>query len=528
MTALLTLARRELAGHFFSLRGYVIMAGVQLLLGASLLTVVYLLNGLAYDLPFTEKFPQTEFFWLVLLMVAPVITMRTFAHEKARGTFETLMTTPVSDIQVVLAKFIGSYVFFLIAFLPTVIYPFLLEHYAHGTMQVDSGAVWSLALGIGLYGAFFMALGCFASSLTRSQIVAAVLTFAVGTGLFILGYLADLRPTEVQWWHHLVQHISMLRHMQDFSTGIVDSRHVMFYLSLTAAFLFSPSNPWRAGDGNEPIHTRLSARRRWSGWINLLCASLAVVTLGVALNYYAHQHYQRQIWAQNLEYELSPRTEQLLGDMTNEVEITVFFDRTESTFRLVDELLKQYVHLNPRLQVTHVDPLQQPREARRVQARYRLSEQQHNVVVFASNDKHKVISGAQLSHLTPRKASANELQSAGQENANEGGGFVMERTAFLGERHFTSALLAVSGNDQPLAYCLTGHGEHSITNLTSMGFGEFGQLLGEMNLQVRDLELQNNRPFPPIASYSLFPARNPNSLWRNNVGSINISIAAAG
>ena len=109
-----------------------------------------------------------------------------------------------------------------------------------------------------------------------------------------------------------------------------------------------------------------SARHRWSGWINLLCASLAVVTLGVALNYYAHRHYQRHIWAQNLEHELSPRTEQLLGDMTNEVEITVFFDRTESTFRLVDELLKQYVHLNPRLQVTHVDPLQQPREARRV------------------------------------------------------------------------------------------------------------------------------------------------------------------
>ena len=248
-----------------------------------------------------------------------------------------------------------------------------------------------------------------------------------------------------------------------------------------------------------------SARRRWSGWINLLCASLAIVTLGVALNYYAHRHYQRHIWAQNLEHELSPRTEQLLGDMTNEVEITVFFDRTESTFRLVDELLKQYVHLNPRLQVTHVDPLQQPREARRVQARYRLSEQQHNVVVFASNDKHKVISGAQLSHLTPRKASANELQSAGQENTNEGGGFVMERTAFLGERHFTSALLAVSGNDQPLAYCLTGHGEHSITNLTSMGFGEFGQLLGEMNLQVRDLELQKQPTIPADCQLLIIP-----------------------
>ena len=60
MSVILTLTRRELASHFLSLRGYVIMAGVQLLLGASLLTVVYLLNGRAYDLPFTEKFPQTD------------------------------------------------------------------------------------------------------------------------------------------------------------------------------------------------------------------------------------------------------------------------------------------------------------------------------------------------------------------------------------------------------------------------------------------------------------------------------------
>ena len=77
MSVLLTLTRRELASQFLSMRGYVIMAGMQLLLGASLLTIVYLLNGRSYDLPFTEKFPQTEFFWLVLLMISPVITMHT-------------------------------------------------------------------------------------------------------------------------------------------------------------------------------------------------------------------------------------------------------------------------------------------------------------------------------------------------------------------------------------------------------------------------------------------------------------------
>lgn len=238
MSVITTLTRRELAGHFLCLRGYVILAGVQLLLGASLLTVVYLLNGRAYDLPFTEKFPQTEFFWLVLLMISPVITMRTFAQEKSTGTFETLMTTPVSDHQVVLAKFLGSYFFYLTAFLPMLAYPFILERYAHESMAVDIGGVLSLGLGITLFGSFFMALGCFASSLTRSQIVAAVLTFAAGTCLFMLGYLADLRPPEMNWWHHVFHHISMLEHMQDFSSGIVDSRHVLLYLSLTVLFLF--------------------------------------------------------------------------------------------------------------------------------------------------------------------------------------------------------------------------------------------------------------------------------------------------
>jgi ABC-2 type transport system permease protein len=239
MSVILTLTRRELAGHFLSLRGYVIMAGVQLLLGASLLTVIYLLNGRAYDLPFTEKFPQTEFFWLVLLMVAPVITMHTFAQEKSSGTFETLMTTPVSDLQVVLAKFLGSYLFFLIAFLPTLLYPFIVKQYAHEAMVIDLGSVFSLGIGVGLFGAFFTAMGCFTSSLTRSQIVAAVLTFAGGTSLFILGYIADLRPSEMMWWHTTLQHVSMLRHMQDFSTGIIDSRHIVYYVSLTTIFLFT-------------------------------------------------------------------------------------------------------------------------------------------------------------------------------------------------------------------------------------------------------------------------------------------------
>ena len=142
MTALLTLARRELAGHFFSLRGYVIMAEYNCCSEPACSRWCICSTDWRMIAVY-EKISANRILLAVLLMVAliPCALLLT----KARGTFETPMTTPVSDIQVVLAKFIGSYVFFLIAFLPTVVYPFLLEHYAHRTMQVDSGAVWSLA-----------------------------------------------------------------------------------------------------------------------------------------------------------------------------------------------------------------------------------------------------------------------------------------------------------------------------------------------------------------------------------------------
>jgi glycosyltransferase involved in cell wall biosynthesis len=120
MGTLITLTRRELAGHFLSFRGYVILAGVQFLLGLSLLLIVDTLNNRPFDLPITEKFPSTGLFWLVLLLVTPVITMRTFAREKSTGTFETLMTTPVSDLQVVLAKFGGAFGFYLLTFTPVI------------------------------------------------------------------------------------------------------------------------------------------------------------------------------------------------------------------------------------------------------------------------------------------------------------------------------------------------------------------------------------------------------------------------
>jgi ABC-2 type transport system permease protein len=238
MQTYFTLVRRELGGFFVSLTGYVVIAGVLFLLGLSFSLILKMLNGEPFDQPITEVFYTRGLFWLILLLSAPMITMRTFALEKFSGTYETLMTAPVSDLEVVLAKFTGSMVVHVLLWLPLLSYPFILRQYCDDPVIIAPGPMASTFLGIFLLGGLYMSLGCFASSLTRSQLVAAMVAFAIGLVFFLLSFLSFITPPQSTWESELLTHISLFEHMRDFSRGLVDTRHVVFYVSLTVFFLF--------------------------------------------------------------------------------------------------------------------------------------------------------------------------------------------------------------------------------------------------------------------------------------------------
>ena len=150
MQAFLTLVRRELAACYVSLVGYVIVAAVQFLMGLGFVIVLQALNGKPFDKPVTEEFFNNGLFWLVMLLAPPLITMRTFALEKFSGTYETLMTAPVSDAQVVFAKFTGALIFFLTAWLPLLAYPFILKglYFSAELARIDGGALGGTFLGM--------------------------------------------------------------------------------------------------------------------------------------------------------------------------------------------------------------------------------------------------------------------------------------------------------------------------------------------------------------------------------------------
>ncbi len=237
MQAYATLVRRELGTYFVSFTGYFIIAAVLLLLGLSLGDVLDKLNQQATDVPITQMFYSTYYFWLILLLTAPVMTMRTFALEKFSGTFETLMTAPVSDLQVVLAKFTGAFLFYLLTWVPLVVGLFVVRHYANEPGVLDLGAMGAGFLGVALIGALYMAMGCFASALTRSQMIAAMISYGLGLALFLIG-LRSLMALPPGLSAKVFNHLSMVEHMETFSRGVVDSRALVFYVTMTAFFLF--------------------------------------------------------------------------------------------------------------------------------------------------------------------------------------------------------------------------------------------------------------------------------------------------
>ncbi|NGO39513.1 ABC transporter permease [Limisphaera ngatamarikiensis] len=238
MTAFWVLFRRELAAYLVSLSGWVIMAAVAFLVGLSFVDLLLAVRQTPLPVHVTEVFYQTPYFWMVVLLSGPVITMRLFAQERASGTYETLMTSPVRDGTVVAAKFGAAWVFYLLVWLPLPGCVTLIRYWTGEAQALEWPLLGSTYLGIGLLGALFLSMGCFASALTRSQTVAAMVGGLLAVSLFLAGFAVSDRGSESSWWVQVLGAFALVDHMRDFTRGVVDLRPVVLYASTSLAFLY--------------------------------------------------------------------------------------------------------------------------------------------------------------------------------------------------------------------------------------------------------------------------------------------------
>ncbi len=236
MSAFFTLWRREIAAYFLSPIAYVMMMFFLVIMGFSFWLLANVLAQGVEGVPLMRELFDSFFFWITTLTLVPVLTMRLFAEEKRSGTIEMLMTAPVSDTAVVLAKYLGAVSFYIAIWAPTALYVVILRSFSAGT-PLDLGPIASSYLGALLVGAFYLAIGLFCSAMTRNQIVAAIVCFALLCVLFFGGFIAFI--SRVEGVRETANYFCSLAHMREFARGAVDSRPVVFYLSGAALMLFA-------------------------------------------------------------------------------------------------------------------------------------------------------------------------------------------------------------------------------------------------------------------------------------------------
>jgi ABC-2 type transport system permease protein len=225
VTNALTIARKEFKSYLTSPMAYVVIG------------IFLVLTGVFFGTS-ASTYTETSIrgiwdFWgaLFLMAFAALITMRLIAEEKKLGTLELLLTAPIRDSEIILGKFLGSLGILVVILLLTLYYPLLLIIFG----DPELAPIATGYLGIFLLGATCLAIGLFASSVTSNQIVSVVIAGGILFALWFIGLAASYVPEELG---NVINYFSLSYYFPDFISGIVDTRGLVYYLSITVLFIF--------------------------------------------------------------------------------------------------------------------------------------------------------------------------------------------------------------------------------------------------------------------------------------------------
>ncbi|HMP81867.1 MAG TPA: GldG family protein [Verrucomicrobiota bacterium] len=242
---------------------------------------------------------------------------------------------------------------------------------------------------------------------------------------------------------------------------------------------------------SEPQTKRsFSLGRKWSIAFDVVLRTLVVVAVIVMVNYLSARHFSRFYLSSQTRVELSPRTVNLLGTITNDVTVTLYYDRKNPLFSAIQELINEYRAINPRITVNTVDYLVDASEAQRVKEQYKLqvasNRAEKNVIIFDCEGRTKILPGDGLAEYTVEKIISDEGET-----------FRPKVVAFKGEMMFSAMLLGVT-QPQPLkAYFLVGHGEHQIDSADQVsGYMKFAALLQQNYVAVEPIALTGTNTIP--------------------------------
>lgn len=302
---------KEVRSFFGSLIGYIAI-GVFLAVNGLFLWVIDSDSSGGYNILDNSESNLAAFFDLapkLFLLLIPAVTMRSFSEEKSRGTIELLLTRPISEWGIVLAKYLGGAMIVLISLLPTLVYYYSVYLLGYPKGNIDSGAFWGSYFGLFFFGCSFVAIGIFASALANNQVTAflfaLLMSFFCHFGFLFAGNSGLFGDLDLA-----IQSIGMDYHYRAMSIGVIDSRDMVYFVSLILTFL---------------LLTRLSLLLRKKERFSFhFTSTFSVVFLLVVLNVIATFQFKRFDLTEEQRYTLKPVTYELLDSLDDVIYFKIY------------------------------------------------------------------------------------------------------------------------------------------------------------------------------------------------------------
>jgi ABC-2 type transport system permease protein len=314
---------KEVAGFFSSITGYIVI--VVFLVVSGLFVWVFPGEMNVFDAGYGTL--ETVFIiapWIFLFLI-PAITMRSIAEEKKSGNLDLLLTRPLSDMQIILAKFFASLSVAVLAILPTLIFFYSVYQLGSENMHIDTGATWGSYIGLIFLAAAYSAIGLFASSITDNIIIAFILAvllcFFFYIGFDSIGYLSETGRIG-----NLIINLGIDAHYKSLQRGVIDSRDIIYFLSVIVLFLYFTRTKLHSRTWQKKNFFLIKKANDISNFQNDVTAVFGVLAIVFLLNFINQKLFFRLDLTAEKRYTLSDQSKDILRNLDDYIFIRVYLD----------------------------------------------------------------------------------------------------------------------------------------------------------------------------------------------------------
>lgn len=449
--------KREWKSYFHNVIGWLFVAAILAVFG-----IYFFAYNLTQGSPYI--YLPLQAIAVILLIAVPVLTMRSFSEERKAKTDQMILTAPISVGKVVCGKYLAMAAVYTIDIAIIAVCPLILSRF--GT--VPMGESYAAIIGFWLMGCTFIAVGMFISSLTESQVIAAVLSFVVLFLSFMMSGITSLISTDGNWLTKILSALNLTAPFSSFLNGCLDITGIVYYLTVILLFCF--------------LTTQSIQKRRWSvsrKTFSLGVFSTSFIVVAVAITVVVNivvsslpTNLTAIDWTYNKLYEISEQTETVLKSLEDDVTIYVLVaEKSKDT--TIDETLGRYVSLSKHITVKYVNPSVSPN----FYTEYTDTAPAENSLIIVSGERSRVVDYYDIyDYQTDYTTYSYTLA-----------GYDAEGQITSGIEYVTMA-----SDDLPVVYQLTGHNE------TELG-SAFVEVLEKANITLESLELLNEESVPEDA-----------------------------